>query len=264
MDIAEISLAAQVAWFEHLARRGFDSLKIGPALAVVTGVASNIDNGILVARATLADPGALDALIDFVRGRNVPASCVVLEMVEPELLMPLLERGLTPENDAVEMGLALDPARGAARALDPGIEIEEVTDPAALRSGLDAMRWLEGDDLERQVAVAVGSGYGPWSAVRHWIARDSQAVVGMATSFRFDDVVVLAQCGVIAGYRRRGIASALTDVRLAAAVDAGSTVAVLTPSPDGQLLHSRRGFRLVTAHPNRWFYLPYEVDDRDG
>lgn len=77
----------------------------------------------------------------------------------------------------------------------------------------------------------------------------------MATSFRFDHVVVLSQCGVLPGHRRRGIATALTAARLTAAIAQGATTAVLSPSPDGYELHHHLGFDLVRSHPDRWFHL---------
>ena len=84
----------------------------------------------------------------------------------------------------------------------------------------------------------------------------ADTAIAMATSFRFDRSVVLLHCGVVESERRKGIGTALTEARLSAAFDEGTTSAVLSPSPDGYELHSQLGFELDRCLPDRWFYVP--------
>ena len=77
----------------------------------------------------------------------------------------------------------------------------------------------------------------------------------MATSFLYDETVVLLHCGVDPAHRRRGVATALTDARLRAAISSGATTAVLSPSPDGYELHNQLGFDCVPACPDRWLHI---------
>jgi GNAT superfamily N-acetyltransferase len=115
--------------------------------------------------------------------------------------------------------------------------------------------WDEPGELDHHVEVATRLGFGPGRPVRHWTARHQGVPVGAATSFQFDDAVLLAHVCVAAPWRRQGIGTALTRVRLAAAVSQGAVQAVLFPSPDGYHLHQSLGFGLAPVHPNRWFYL---------
>ena len=62
---------------------------------------------------------------------------------------------------------------------------------------------------------------------------------------------MLQHCEVDPTCRRRGVASLLTRARLMAAVEAGAYHAVLSPSPDGALLHATLGFTVVPAAANR-------------
>lgn len=262
--MAELALAGQAAWFELLSRRGAESVGMAGGLAVVSGLGSNTENGVVACRATLADEGAVGMLVDWVARRAVPASLIVAEPVEPELLAPLLAHGLVAERAGTEMGMALTDAR-LPPATVPGVDVVEVADAGTLGDGLAALgsEWFEDGELERRVAVGCRIGYGPGSAARHWVAYQSATAVGMATSFTFDDVVVLQHCGVVPTHRRRGIATALTGARLEAASEDCARLAVLSPSPDGFELHSRLGFHLVPARPDRWFYFPMH-DDASG
>lgn len=60
--------------------------------AVSTGLKSNTENGAVVTAAVLRDPGALDALVDWLRKQAVPASVVVTVPPDPATIARLIER----------------------------------------------------------------------------------------------------------------------------------------------------------------------------
>ncbi len=260
MDISELALQAQVAWFRVLATGGFPQTSAGEGFAVSTGSGSNTENGAVIPPSILSDPAALDALLAWLREKAVPASVLVTGPLAPEATAQLIGRGLEPEQTGNDMGRLLagfDP--GAASRPAPQWQISEVTDGLALRRNhrvyADDGWWDESGELDHRVEIADRLGFGPGRPIRHWTACHQGVPIGAATSFQFDDAVLLVHCCVAAPWRRRGIGTALTQVRLAAAARQGAVRAVLFPSPDGYHLHHSLGFDLAPVRPNRWFYL---------
>jgi GNAT superfamily N-acetyltransferase len=180
--------------------------------------------------------------------------------LEPEATVQLVDRGLEPEHTGNNMGRLLTGLHtDVAGLLPPGYQISEVTDAQALRENYGVYAaddwWDEPGELHHHVEIAARLGFGPGRPIRHWTARHQDVPVGAATSFQFDDAVLLVHSCVAAPWRRQGIGTALTRVRLAAAINRGAVQAVLFPSPDGYHLHHCLGFDLAPVHPNRWFYL---------
>ncbi|MET0418106.1 MAG: GNAT family N-acetyltransferase, partial [Actinoplanes sp.] len=172
----------------------------------------------------------------------------------------LIDRGLEPERTGNDMGRSLagfDPDATGLPA--PQWQITEVTDAHALRQNQRVYAedgwWDEAGELDHRVDVAIRLGFGPGRPIRHWTASHQGVRVGAATSFQFDDAVLLLHCCVTARRRRHGIGTALTRVRLATAARQGAVRAVLFPSPDGYHLHHSLGFGLAPVRPDRWFYL---------
>ena len=260
MDISELALRAQVAWFRGLAAGGFAQISAGDGFAVSTGLDSNSENGAVIAPSVLGNRHELDALLVWLREKAVPASMLVTGPLTPEAIAQLVDRGLEPERTGNNMGRLLagfDPDVAGLPA--PGWQISEVADAQALRQNqrvyADDGWWDESGELDRRVEIAARLGFGPDRPIRHWTARHQGVPVGAATSFQFDDVVLLVHCCVATRWRRHGIGTALTRVRLAAAARNGAVRAVLFPSPDGYHLHDSLGFELAPVHPNRCFYL---------
>jgi GNAT superfamily N-acetyltransferase len=260
MDIAELALRAQVAWFRELAARGFPQVRAGrDGFAVSTGLASNTENGAVIPPSIVDEPLELDALLGWLRERAQPASVIVTGSLAPEATAQLVDRGLEPERTGNNMGRLLT-GIDAGGLPDTGWQIREVTDPQSLRESFRVYAddgWWDGpSELDQHVEVAVRLGYGPGRPIRHWAAYHQGFPVGAATSFQFDDAVLLVHACVAVPWRRQGIGTALTRIRLAAAAANGAVHAVVFPSPDGYHLHRSLGFSLAPVHPDRWFYLP--------
>jgi hypothetical protein len=260
VDISEVALRAQEAWFRGLAAAGFPQISAGDGFAVSTGLESNTENGAVIAPSVLETPHTLDALLVWLREKAVPASVLVTGPLEAEATARLIERGLEPELTGDDMGRLLSGFDLDAAGLSvPGYQISEVTDAQALRQNYrvyaDHAWWDEAGELDHRVETGVRLGFGPGRPIRHWTAYHQGVSVGSATSFQFDDAVLLAHCCVASRRRRHRIGTALTRVRLAAAAGQGAVRAVLFPTPDGYHLHHFLGFDLAPVHPNRWFYL---------
>ena len=248
-----------MAWFRALAASGFPQISAGEGFAVSTGLASNTENGAVIYPSILGNPHELDVLLVWLRDRAVPASVLVTGQLDPEATVHLIDRGLEPERTGNNMGRLLAGVDADVAGRLPGWQISEVTDDLTLRENhrvyADDGWWDEPGELDRHVEVVARLGFGPGRPVRHWTACHQGVPVGAATSFQFGDAVLLARACVAAPWRRQGIGTALTRVRLAAAVSQGAVRAVLFPSPDGYHLHHSLGFGLAPVHPDRWFYL---------
>lgn len=262
MDISELALRAQAAWLRGLAAGGFPRVGAGAGFAVSTGLDSNTENGAVIAPSVLDNPRELDALLGWLRERAVPASVLVTGPLGPAATARLIDRGLEPERTGNNMGRLLagfDADADAAGLPAQGWRISEVTDARDLRQNhrvyADDGWWDESGELDQRVEFAARLGFGPGRPIRHWTAHHRGVPVGAATSFQFGDAVLLVHCCVAERRRRRGIGTALTRVRLAAAIGQGAVQAVLFPSPDGYHLHRSCGFELAPVHPDRCFHL---------
>ncbi|XVU28010.1 GNAT family N-acetyltransferase [Actinoplanes sp. CA-054009] len=247
MDTSELAVRAQMAWLRGLAAAGFAQISAGNGLAVSTGLDSNTENGAVVTPSTA--PRDVDVLVDWLRDKGVPASVLVTGPPSPALTTQLIGRGLEPERTGNNMGRLVS-------SFEASPSISEVTDAQQLRRNqrlyADDGWWT---DHDQRVEVAARLGFGPTHPIRHWTAIHEGTPVGAATSFQFDDAVLLVHSCVAADQRRRGIGTALTRTRLTAAAGRGAAQAVLFPTPDGYNLHHSLGFELTPVHPDRCFYL---------
>jgi hypothetical protein len=107
VDISELALRAQVAWFRGLAGGGFPQISARDGFAVSTGLDSNTDNGAVIAPSVLDNPLELDALLVWLRERAVPASMLVTGPLEAEATARLIDRGLEAECTGNNMGRLL-------------------------------------------------------------------------------------------------------------------------------------------------------------
>jgi hypothetical protein len=175
VDISEVALQAQVAWFRGLAAGGFPQISADDGFAVSTGLDSNTENGAVIAAAVLDNPHDLAALLVWLRDKAVPASVLVTGPLEPEATARLIDRGLEPERTGNNMGRLLAGFDSDAAGLSaPGWQISEVTDVQALRQSYrvyaDDGWWDEPSELDHRVEIAARLGFGPGRPVRHWTA----------------------------------------------------------------------------------------------
>lgn len=179
------------------------------------------------------------------------------------MVAQLAALGLRADNTANVMGRSLSAYEPPAAHLD-GYEIREVSTSEDLAGGMAALGedWFDVKERRQRLRIYEAIGLGEMSRARHWVARGDGRVIALATLFRFDDVVELAQCGVAAAHRRRGIARALTGTRLRAAIGDGASAAVLSPSQDGYLLHRQLGFTLLPTLRDRWFHVAATAVDQ--
>jgi hypothetical protein len=107
VEISELALRAQVAWFRGLAASGFPQISAGEGLAVSTGLASNTENGAVISPSVLGNLHELDVLLVWLREQAVPASVLVTGPLDPEATMRLTGRGLESERTGNNMGRPL-------------------------------------------------------------------------------------------------------------------------------------------------------------
>lgn len=220
------------------------------AFAVLTGVSSNSDNGV-VSRGRVDD---VAALVAWFADRRVPASWIA---GDDAVAAELVAAGARPETGGSEMEAPL--ARIGVTA-PPEVAVDVVASPDALDAWFDlaaASGWF-GETSERAPFQRL---YGelielPDRRVRLYLARLEADVVGFAAAFFGMSSLLLTHVGVLERARRRGLATALAAARFRDAADAGCERAVLAPSPSGRALYEALGFALHRTPPDRWYYLP--------
>jgi ribosomal protein S18 acetylase RimI-like enzyme len=238
---------------------GAESMRIGDVLAVVTGIPSNAENGVIGA------PGAgasrrrnIAALVEFVQRHRVPASWLLDRpaILGAGLTDALVAGGCRPETDAWLMG---GPVSAPDAAQPDGVEITPVRTAAHLEDWLRvaaACGWIDSHESLAARTRIYGSLPldGPW---RRWIATQDGVPLGMAAALVTSEVVYMTDSAVIPEARRRGIGRALALARLRFGREHDCKRAILAPSPDGAELWRSMGFVESRQPRNRWFYLPY-------
>ena len=237
---------------------GAESVHLDGAFAVVSGVGSNTENGIVGALSSGADRGEkIAALIGLVRRRNVPGSWLLVQPQEAgdDLTDALVAGGCRAEDDAWVMGGSV---MAPAPVAPQGVRITPVATAAGLEDWLrvaEVCGWIETPEelaVRRRVYGALPFD-GAW---RRWTATRDGAPVGMAAALVSGDTLFLTDSAVVPDARRRGVGRALALTRLQFGSDNGCARAVLAPSPDGAELWRSLGFVESRQPPRRWFHLP--------
>jgi GNAT superfamily N-acetyltransferase len=245
---ADAHAARLLALAPHVRTRRVDG-----ALAVVSGAASNVDNGVVCERSTVS-PAAVAELVRWVAAQSASASwiCAGVEASD-QLRGALVGAGCREETTGVTTGAELAATELPPIVLPDGVVVEEMQG----EPGLDA--WIEVAaacgffdepghlDSQRTLLRLVG---------RHWLARRDGRPAGMATAFFARGVALLEHVAVVPRERRRGIGSTLALVRLHEALKLGCTAAVFGTTPDSAALYAPFGFTTEPDAPGRWFYLP--------
>ncbi|HVH51281.1 MAG TPA: GNAT family N-acetyltransferase [Gaiellaceae bacterium] len=222
--------------------------------AVVTGVHSNAENGVVC---TGADAGLIPELVGWFRSAGVPASWLCAE--GSDLNAALLAAGCHAERSAWEMRARVDELNLDAPD-DPGIHIERVRSDEALSSWLTIAAengWFDdADSKEAARRLYADLILGKTALLRLYLAFDNGAPVAMASAFLEKPIALLTGLAVQPHARRRGVGRLLALARLRDARNLGCDLTVLAPSPDGGKLYRTLGFEQHQQPADRWFYLP--------
>ena len=254
----DVSVQLQTARLRHFADLGLgETLRRDGAFAIVTGTVSNVENGIVSARADV-EPGVAEELVAWVRDRDKPASWGAETAVDDELHATLLGLGCHEETTGVDMGARLSDLELPDRP-PAGIAVEDVFDERALRLWTEVAASTEllddAEDRAEQERLYANAGLGPDRTIRHWLAlRDGEAV-GMATGFFQGGATLLEHIAVRPEEQRSGIGAALVAYWRGKAQQLGCEVGVLGPTPDSQKFYERLGFTLTRVRPRHWYYL---------
>jgi GNAT superfamily N-acetyltransferase len=251
----ELAWAAHAGYLRLLATSPLAERRpCGDGLAVITGVESNSENGVICSRLE-RDVDADAAIAETLSWlRDAPSQWLLADPVSPaDLRERLVAAGARPERTGVVMGAALD-----RLTLDdeppPGLELVPVRDEAALRAWAQVVEPAE--PRARAVEVLASLGLGAQAPVQHRLALRDGVVVGAASFFAHGDTVLGQHLTVAATERRAGIGRALAQACAREALAAGARVAVVEPTPDSVAFHRLLGFALRAWPRDRSFYLP--------
>jgi ankyrin repeat protein/GNAT superfamily N-acetyltransferase len=251
----ELAWAAHVGYLRLLATSPLAERRpCGDGMAVITGVESNSENGVVCSRLERevdADATIAETLAWL---RDAPSQWLLADPVSPaDLRERLVAAGARPERTGVVMGAVLD-----RLALDdeppPGLELVPVRDEAALRAWARMVEPAE--PRAHAVEVLASLGLGAQAPLQHRLALRDGVVVGTATFFAHGETVLGQHLAVAATERRAGIGRALAQACAREALAAGARVAVVEPTPDTVAFHRLLGFALRAWPRDRSFYLP--------
>jgi len=250
-DYGELAARAEAAYLRLLATSPLVEVRpAGDGVAVVTGVGSNAENGVVCSR------GADDALVAKLFTWFARRGAIGQWLVEDgsDLGARLVAHGAEAERSAVVMGATL--AGRPAQAPVGGVEIVAVRDPSAMAAWgrvAAACHFVDaGADERHWAAVLASLGFdGP---LQHRLARRAGEVVGMASYLIDGETLLGLHLGVLPAARRHGIGRALVQTPLAE--PHGARAAVLAPTPDTVFFYRSLGFALRPSPPDRSFYLP--------
>jgi hypothetical protein len=132
----------------------------------------------------------------------------------------------------------------------PELEIVRATTPEEVEEfEAVSIRGFETEDTQ----VEAGTAHPPTilgdPRMTNWIGRVAGRPVAAAMSYRTDDAIGVFGVTTVASARRRGYGTAMT--RAAIVADSGLP-SVLSPSPDGESLYRRLGFRPVGELRKWW------------
>jgi ankyrin repeat protein/GNAT superfamily N-acetyltransferase len=226
----------------------------GDGFAVVTGVQSNTENGVVCSRLEGDVDAAIAATLAWFADRDAPAQWLLADPVDPpDLRVRLVAAGAHPERTAVVMGAMLD-----RLALDdprpPGLEIVAVRGAAALDAWAEVVGPAE--PRARAVEILASLGLGADAPLQHRVARRGGEVVGAASFLLHGETVLGQQLAVAAPERRGGIGRALVQAAAREAMAAGARIALVAPTPDTVAFYRLLGFALRPWPRDRSYYVP--------
>jgi ankyrin repeat protein/GNAT superfamily N-acetyltransferase len=252
----ELAWAAHAGYLRLLATSPLAERRpCGDGVAVITGLESNSENGVVCNRLERDGDADADATIAETLAwlRDAPSQWLLADPVSPaDLRERLVAAGARPERTGVVMGAVLD-----RLTLDdeppPGLELVAVRDEAALRAWAQVIEPAE--PRARAVEVLASLGLGAQAPLQHRLALRDGLVVGAASFFTHGETVLGQHLAVAATERRAGIGRALAQACAREALAAGARVAVVEPTPDTVAFHRLLGFALRAWPRDRSFYL---------
>jgi ankyrin repeat protein/GNAT superfamily N-acetyltransferase len=252
---AELAWAAQAAYLRLLATSPLvERRACGDGVAVITGVESNSENGVICSRLDGDVDATIAATLRWVVERDAPAQWLLADPIAPaDLRERLVAAGARPERTGVVMGAVLDGLALDAEA-PPDLEVAPVRDEAALRAWAQLVQPAEPRARATQVQASLG--LGAEAPLQHRVARRGGVVVGAASFLAHGDTVLGQHLAVAATERRAGIGRALVQACAREALAGSARVAVVEPTPDTVAFYRLLGFALRAWPRDRAFHLP--------
>ena len=254
-DYGELEWRAQAAYLRLLATAPeVASRALGDGVAVLTGLESNAENGVVCSRG----PGELAELLAWL---DAPAQWLLAPPTEPpDLLERLVAAGAVAERTAVVMGADLGsvPTPGV---IAPDVRIVAVRDRAQLEAWMgiaEACHFVDpGAQRERWTAIAASLGLRADGPLQHRLAVVDGQPVGIAAVLLGGSHAALRHLAVLPIARRAGVGRALMAHLAAEARRAGALHATLGPTPESIPFYRGCGFVLRPDVRDRILYLPY-------
>jgi ribosomal protein S18 acetylase RimI-like enzyme len=255
-------LEAQAAYLRYLGSLSDSHVRErGGSFAVRTLVRSNAENGVVSDGVAPVPAAVIDELVAWFAQHERPACWLCADgPSRVETARRLEGAGCRADLEAREMHAALRHLDLRDQSPPDGVEIRLVSNGSDIDGWLDIAGhcdWYDGPaqrDVWRALYVSVGFAGTP--PIRLYLATRGDRPVGIASAFYVGRTVFMTAVAVADDERRRGIGRALALTRLREATQHGSTIATLSPSPDGFELYRRLGFTVQPIPAGRWFHLP--------
>jgi GNAT superfamily N-acetyltransferase len=223
---------------------GRDTARIGPFLASSDPASANMYRNYAVPQdGANPEPSEISALIGWFEQRSRVARLEYLPSVAPHVEQALVRSGFSVEGRLPVMICKME--TGTHCPCPEGIELLAAQDDLTLRVAAQAQNEAYGEECATEADVArlrrtVQSG-GMVLLARDWHTGEG-AGAGLYSA-PFEGVTEIAAIGVRPGFRRRGIAGALTSHLNQAAIESGIQIAFLMAAgPAEERLYARAGF----------------------
>ena len=255
IDSAEGRLCAGIAQSAARSRPHLRPLvtPVAGGLVVYAGPGSPTNKGIGLAPSEPLVEVALAAVEEEWRVRKEPLRIELSSLADPDAAAMLTARGYRLIGFENLLGRSLDGTE--ASATPPVIDVEPLAtaDEATwIDVTVDGFAQPDGsaaphESFPRELLESVFTDMACTDGYRRYMARIDGRPVG-AASMRIDgSIAQLCGAATLGDHRRRGVQTALLDLRLAEAKKAGCTIAVVTTQPGSksQANSQRRGFAIL-------------------
>lgn len=232
---------------------GAEVLAVGGGHAVFLGPGSPLSQAQGAGMDGPVSDEELDRLERFFRDRGTPTRIEVASLADPAFLPTLSQRRYTIQEQTHTLAaLVARPAKRTDDALPDAAGVEVVlVDPGGLDDWVDVIlscffeKPLEPPPQLRDGARAMTTVPG----LTAWLARVDGQPAGGGSLLIHDGLALLCGDGTLAGFRQRGVQTALLQARLAHAAALGCDLATICtlPASGSQRNAERQGFRIIYA-----------------